>query len=167
MRKSEVAFHSEGYSPARPAVNVKCYKGIESVDFSQFHADADPGFTLDWVRENVSDERVNDSFSYACERQWEQVEIDAEECFGKGAKVYAEGRSGGWAVVDGLPPFESWDAIMTSRWSQFSKLASGLAADIPYQIVDDLCYNLYIPAKEAATESYIEEVTNNAWSAGV
>ena len=166
MRKSDVDFHSDGHRKSRPAVNVKVYKSIKSVDFSQFHADSDDGFTLDWVRENVSDERLSDAFSWACEREWETLQQDAEDIFGPRVKVYSEGRSGGWAVVDGLPDFDSWDAVMVSKWARFARLARSVADDIPYQMVHDLCFNVYVADKEAATEEYVNSVSLNSWSAG-
>lgn len=167
MRKADIQFHSDGYRAARPAVNVKVYKGIETVDFKQFHDEADDGFTLEWIRENVSDERLDSALEWACERAWEQVETDAQQIFGSHVKVYSEGRSGGWAVVEGLPDFGSWDAIMVGKWARFARRARSIADDIPYQMIDDLCFNVYIRDKEEATEEYVNAVSLNTWSAGL
>ena len=38
------------------------------------------------------------------------------------ATAYATGRSGGWVVVDGLPPVDTWDAVMLGRWRRFEKM---------------------------------------------
>jgi hypothetical protein len=161
MKKQDVKFHSDGYRPSRPAVNVKVHRGIEDVDFKQFHADADEGFTLAWVQEHVSDERLNDAFNWACERGFERLQEAAQAIFGSGVKVWAEGRSGGWAVVEGLPDFDSWDAIALTRWARFEQYAKAEADDVPYAMVDDLCFNVYVRAKDKATAHYIEEVSEN------
>ena len=48
---------------------------------------------------------------------WEDAEATARDIFGdKSLKVYSEGRSGGWLVVEGLPDIEYWDAIMLGKW---------------------------------------------------
>lgn len=37
-------------------------------------------------------------------------------------KVYAEGRSGGWLVVEGLPPVSEWDGATFQKWRKFARL---------------------------------------------
>jgi hypothetical protein len=59
----------------------------------------------------------------------------ADEIFGRPVKVYSEGRCGGWAIVDGLPDFESWDAVLLARWAKFARVARSLADNIPTQMV--------------------------------
>ena len=136
MRKDEVTFHSDGFRESRPAVNVTVYARVDS-DAAigaprEYHGDGlDPRFE-DWYREQIEDETfAMDYWSFAVESAWESLQADAEEVFGKGVQVYAEGRQGGWAVVDGLPDFESWDAIDLSKWARFAKDARICADGIP------------------------------------
>jgi hypothetical protein len=161
MRKADVEFHSDGYGRAtHPAVNVKCYKGIESVTlpFSEGSSGhiggpmtehfSDPAFTHDWVRENVTADDLDACWQFACERGWEMLQDDAREIFGAHVKVYSEGRSSGWAVVEGLPEFAGWDAVMLGKWAKFSKWAKAQADDIMYQVVTGIYYNEFEPARE-------------------
>jgi len=44
-------------------------------------------------------------------------------------KVYSAGRSGGWLVVEGLTPIDTWDAIDLAHWRHFER---GVKRDIEY-----------------------------------
>lgn len=136
MRKDQVEFHSEYGRGGRPAVNVKVYARVDS-DAAigaarEYEGDSlDPRFEQ-WYRERLEDDSFAEHYwSFAVESAWEQLQADAEEVFGPGVKVYSEGRSGGWAVVDGLPDFDTWDAIDLSKWARFSKWARIYADAIP------------------------------------
>lgn len=135
------------YGSDRPAVNVKVYGNLSdgfrdlakyaSADFGEIPE----GFTEEWVRETFSDDYLDESFWMTCRFEWEMVEQDAEEIFGKGTTLEQDGRSGGWAVVTSLPPIEEWDAIMLGKWRRFEKYAQAIAADVPYQMVSGLLMN--------------------------
>lgn len=84
--------------------------------------------------------------------------MQAEECFGPGVKVYSEGRSGGWAIVDGLPPFDSWDAVMVAKWTRFAKWAGEVVDDIPYITMSTVCLNVY----EQRADEWAAEVAVDA-----
>lgn len=110
FRKSDIEFHSEGYGRRnRPAVNVKVYH-----------------FQTDWkvadtfhCSEEIAQQALNFSFESAQSRFWEDAQDRAEEIWGRGVKVYSEGRSGGWLIVDGIgEDVESWDAIAVSQWGR-------------------------------------------------
>ncbi len=143
MKKSEIETR-DGF----PAVNVKVYGNVDKVklpldmggsapadDPTNFtwHT-SDPAFTHDWIDAHVND--VDEIWwDVACSDGWESLDMEAERIFGRGVKVYQEGRSGGWAVVHGLDDVESWDAIAVSRWSRFAHVARAIADDIPRSMV--------------------------------
>jgi hypothetical protein len=65
------------------------------------------------------------------------------------AKVYSDGRSGGWLVVHGLPDVETWDAIALGRWAKFNKMIRDLVDEgYPYDFVWHLHVNVYEPYVE-------------------
>ena len=161
-KKDDVEFHSDGYRPGHPAVNVKVYKTIDSVELpfcegGMVAGDApagtpikweysDPEFTHEWIEEHVSEDELYEWWDVACQDNWEMVEDDCEEIFG--VKCYQEGRSGGWAVPDGIEDFDSWDAIMLARWRKFERAAKMYADDVPYATVNNIYYNVFLPWKE-------------------
>lgn len=153
MRKDEVEFHSEGFGGgSRPAVNVKVYNWPNDPRALFLEVGKDNGYDetelARWYDEDGGEQRITSAdwlFEAACELGWEQLQTDAEEVFGSGVKVYSQGRSGGWAVVDGLPEFESWDAIMLGKWARFARFARVLADDVPYQMMSLAVLNMFEP----------------------
>jgi hypothetical protein len=145
MRKADVEMHSDGYGRGSvPAVNVKvyCWDFPSGVDWS--NVDAPEGFTADWIVEHLSDEDVEHYFTFACESAWEDLQSDAEYIFGDyNVTVESQGRSGGWAVVDGLPDFEEWDAVLLAKWARFAKWARAMADDIPGRMAELIGINRY------------------------
>ena len=153
--KDDVEFHSEyTYGPRKPAVNVKIYTSLWQVKLpiclggvSEIGSDeikwsyTDPAFTSDWVEEHLTEEQVEADFGLACELGWETLQEIADEIFGSGVKVWQAGRSGGWAVVDGLPDFDYWDAIDLGKWRKFEKLAKAVADGIPEAMMTDIYIN--------------------------
>lgn len=152
-KKSDVTFHREGFGEGRPAVNVKVPSGLPKLplELGQSSDDdgttwqvsrTDPGFTAEWI-DGLGDRDLNGWFEAACESGWEYLQTLAEEVFGPGVKVYSEGRSSGWAIVDGIADFDSWNAVDLSRWLRFEKLAREAADDIPRQMVELIYFNVW------------------------
>lgn len=140
--REDVEVHRDNFGPARPAVNVKVYGSVWDVFRRLPDVDIDDArFTAEWLEENVTDEALDARFWDTCANEWEMVEQDAREIFGAGVKVWQEGRSGGWAVVDGLPELESWDAVQLAKWRKFERYAKSIAADIPYQLLSSIYSN--------------------------
>lgn len=120
-RKDDVETHGERYNRTQyPAVNVKCYSFPSCWKIADY---------LKCTPEQA--EKAGEfAFESAQEQFWENVQAYADECFGKGkTKVYSAGRSGGWAVVEGLPTIESWDAIQLGKWRKFE---TGLKSSVKY-----------------------------------
>ncbi len=161
--KADIEFHSDGYGHqhSKPAVNVKVYKSMAEGfrEFSKATPDMHPDFTEEWIDENLSDEEVNSYWEFAVERAWEFLEDDAQEIFDTHVKVYSEGRSGGWAIVDGInQDVDSWDAIEFSKWKKFAKYARDHADGIMYDIVDGIYYNKFEDWRDERSESYAPEI---------
>lgn len=143
--KADVEFHSDGFRPSRPAVRVKHWPDFErDVDWSEFEAEFH-----DWALAELERPGVFEvAWEVGCENCWDLVQADADECFRETApngnyfvKVWSQGRSGGWAVVDGLKDFESWDAIDLAAWRKFERQAKEDARDLAYQMVSFLYLN--------------------------
>lgn len=152
-RKTDVEFHREGYAgPGVPAVNVKVPFGRTTLplDLGGYSDDGgvtvhtmrtDPEFTWDWIDEHLTDDDLNFAFEFACMAGWEYLRDEAKEIFGDHVTVYSEGRSSGWAIVNGLKDFDSWDAVDLGRWRRFALIARAYADDIPRQMVEGIYMN--------------------------
>jgi len=153
--KEDVEFHSDGFRPSKPAVNVKVYDSLDN-GFRKWkldYPDHDPRFTVEWIEEHVSDDHASDIFWWTCQMRWEDLEAEAQEIWGshmindhrgrhQSTKVYSEGRSGGWAVVDGIDhDVDSWDAIEFNKWKRFAKFARATADYVMVDVVDYIYEN--------------------------
>lgn len=174
-----VTFHREGFGgKGRPAVNVKVRGGriplpLElgriSVDGGKTTSavTTDPEFTWEWMDENVSDAQQNELFDVACQDGWATLQTEAAEIFGPNAKVYSEGRSSGWAIVDGIPDFDDWEDEDLEKWQRFEEVARGAADDIPRAIVELIYFNVFEPQAEAAAAKAASTTVYEVWSNGV
>jgi hypothetical protein len=148
--RDDVQTHAEYFGQARPAVNVKVYRGIHNA-WAAFQKDEepDPRFTLDWIEEHVSEDALDSIFWMQCENEFEYLASWATEDedaifpssrYGR-LTVEREGRMGGWAVVGGLPDIEEWDAILLARWRKFERVARDIADNVPVQMLASIYYN--------------------------
>lgn len=113
-RKSDVEMRG-----TRPALNVKCYR----------HPSVDDVVEHFKCSEGVAEKALQYAWESAQQRFWEDVPEWARNRWGGHVKVYSEGRSGGWLVVEGLYPVDSWDAIALARWAGFAR---GVQKEIDY-----------------------------------
>ena len=146
FRKEDVETHSDGFRPSLPAVNVKVYGSWTDQDAAEVlaeNASTDERFSVEWLEER--EDELSWLFWEACSSGWEMIEQDAEEIFGGGVKVSAEGRQGGWAVVDGLPDLEQWDAVMVAKWAKFRRYARAEAENVPRAMVSIAYINAFEP----------------------
>lgn len=157
--KQDVEFHSDSWAhSARPAVNVKIY----DFDAPREHEFYSAAFTREDAEAML--EREEWLFGAACESKWEDLQSDAEEIFDHyDVKVWSEGRSGGWAVVDGLPDVEDWDAVLLSKWAKFARYARAQADDVPYTMVWLGYVNTIEPELEANDKAQREFEQVHAW----
>jgi hypothetical protein len=152
--KANVQFHRDGlYGPSKPAINVKLYKidlrtltlpleeGV--VDGAATYTEDD--FTHDWIDANVEEDEMETVWHGVCEQGWESLEQEAKDIWGKETKVFAEGRSGGWAIVEGLKDFEDWNAVDLAQWRRFEQYAKAVLSDIPRSMLMDIYLNYYLP----------------------
>ena len=136
--REDVETHSTGGigGPYLPAVNVKYY--------GRSHADAVAERFK--CSKEVAQRACNWAWEMACESFWDCVQDTAEWALGAGVKVWQAGRSGGWAVVEGLPELESWDAVQLAKWRRFEKACK---ADVEYR---------------TSQEAVLEDIEANRWA---
>jgi hypothetical protein len=136
--KDDVKTHVTGFSgPRLPAVNVKVYR----TEPHSWPVDgADERMTREWFDSYAESDEGAWLFNAACESGREDIQYDAEHIFdGYNVKVWFEGRNGGWAVVDGLPELDEWDAVMLSKWRRFEKWAKDVVEYVP-DVMAQLAY---------------------------
>jgi hypothetical protein len=156
--KADVRWHSDGFGPRRPAVNVKHWPDLgRDVEWSHFDG-AESAFHC-WVRHALADDHTwHVAWMRGAESCWEMVESDAQEIFGSHVRVWSQGRSGGWAVVDGLPDFDTWDATTTAKWGKFERYAQASARDLAYQMVSTLYLNEWEAVRAALSSDVLSLV---------
>ena len=150
--KDDITYHSDGIGRgSQPAVNVKVRTfdmPIRQVAEDTFPDDVE-AIEAWWAEEGDAIlERAEWLFGLACESGWDDLQERAMEIWDSGVEVYSEGRSGGWAVVKGLPDPEEWDAIALDRWARFARYAREVADDIPYRMADLAVINIWHPEHE-------------------
>lgn len=136
FRKSDIERHTDnGYGTYYPAVNVKVHGrlGLSTEEVMEKFG----------CTEEVAEKAIQFAFDSECESFWEYWQ-DTSGCFENGlygspeydyfpgykVRVDCQGRSGGWLVVQGLPPVEDWDAVMVARWNKFQK---AVKEDVAYK----------------------------------
>lgn len=147
MRKTDVQTRD-----GSPAANVKVYGSVWSIALPQSLGSSakigepmvehftHPEFTHAWIEEHVSDESVEAEFNDVCRYGFDTLQEFADEIW-DGVTVYSAGRSGGWAIVTGLPDIDTWDAVMLAKWSKFEAFAKACAKDVPYQMLMNIYMN--------------------------
>ena len=163
MKKEQVKTHADNYGPSLPAVNVKVYGSTSRVklplDLGTCNGrpvKTHPGFTQDWIEQHVKGDVGQFAFESVCESAWETLSADAVTIFGPHVKLKQQGRSGGWAVIEGLPPIESWDAVMLAKWARFAKYAAAIVDDVPRAMVEWIYFNVW-EAEQVRAEQALEQ----------
>ncbi len=146
MRKQDIQTHSN-HGRSRPAVNIRVdlwgaftSELLESVggeDFASWWDD------LEVTDEQAHMDMIDTYHAFATESAFEDAQNDAEYLFGTRVKVYQEGRSGGWLVVENLPDLEEWDAIMVGKWGSFVKGVEAMVEAFPESLADLVYINTY------------------------
>ena len=128
--RGDVETHGEHYGRQYPAVNVKVYK-FPSTDKIADHFNC----------EEAEASRAGEyAFESACETFWnESAQGIADDVFGeKKVKVYSQGRSGGWLIVEGLPDIELWDLMMMNMWHSFE---TKIKKEVKYQTSEEIVFS--------------------------
>jgi len=112
--KDDVQTHSEGYArSSTPALDIKVYRWPVDAD--------DVAKRFDCSHETAQ-EALNFQFESAQGQFFEDAQERAREIWGASIKVYTEGRSGGWLIVDGInTDLDTWDAIALAQWRSFAR----------------------------------------------
>jgi hypothetical protein len=144
MRKADVIRSYHNGMRGLPMVNVKCYDTDPTeADWWRSIVDhgarTDPATLADYYESTGVDGIYWDIARETC---WDWLAEEAAEVWpGAGVQVWSAGRSGGWAVVEGLRPVDEWDAIAVARWARWSTFAAlvateGLRDQIAWLVVD-------------------------------
>lgn len=147
-RRRTVTMYRDYFGPAHPAMNVKVPMAWLDMFTRLQDVTDNPHFTREWIMEHVSDDESEIAFQSACELGWDCIKDAAVEVFGQ-VEVYSEGRSGGWAVVYGLPDVEDWDADDLRKWNEFRQHVEAERDDVPYRMADWIHENIFRPWVEA------------------
>lgn len=131
-----VDIHAEDHGPVRPAVNVKYYGRMP-------HDAVQAKFGCDL---KTAERALEFAWQNAVEAFWSIAQQEAEDALGNGITVSQEGRSGGWLVVDGLPPLKEWKPKLVKKWLAFERTMQG---DIAYRM---------------STKHLLDDIEANGWA---
>ncbi len=142
-----------------PAVNVKVYHYDGPSAQPAEDAGEDAAKFADWLDQQSDHER---EFWWRCavENGWDRIQECATDRFGPGVAVYSAGRSGGWAIVEGLPDpngedAEVYDEFPLKAWEAFETDCAAIVKDLAYQVGDLFYFNAYVPEVEALERSRV------------
>jgi len=106
--KDDITCHRDRFGPRHPAINVKV---------RQWGYDAEQLMEDEPALDKVQAEAIlQEVYTVHATGFWDDAQWKVEELWGRGLKVYQEGRSGGWLVVHGLPDVDEWDGKMLMKW---------------------------------------------------
>lgn len=168
MRKADVTYHSDGYRRSRPAVNVKVYaRPTDAMAIRVLRDEGQSlscGFSLAWIEEHLTEREQMHFWDLALEDAWEQLreDVNAESVFGRHVDIYSEGRSSGWAVVEGIESADDWDAIRLGRWAKFVRYCRETVHGIPYQYLGLIYLNVFEPQYDKAKERSLRQTLRDA-----
>ena len=152
MRKNDVTFR-RGYSRnnAYAAVNIKVpYQALDSaIREAREDEELPVGLTEEWIRENISEERLDAIFWHVCAAEYEYF-IDYAAEIMPGTTFQQDGRSGGWAVSNHSDyDVEGWDAVQVAKWGKIERVAREIASGVNAQLIYSIHLNEYEPYAEA------------------
>lgn len=111
MKKTEIKFHSDGYRPGNPAINVKVYNFPRVAQVTEYFR----------CCEDTAQEALNFAFESLQETFWDSVPEMVSHHLSPHATGYSEGRQGGWLVVHNLANVDCWDGLRVSRWGNLCR----------------------------------------------
>ncbi len=159
MRKSDIQRSYHCGSSGKPMVNVKhhfYWPDIRAKYATEGHEFSGDAAFIQWADAQWAKNYEEGAFDVAeeCARDagWEMAREHAMETFHESVRVYSEGRSGGWLVVDGLPHVDDWDAIRVTTWARFVKGVADIMECLDYDLMWYLYVNVYEPIGDIASE---------------
>lgn len=147
-----------------PAVNIKSYKGLDSVPYTDIYTE--PDFNEDWIRRNLPEDHIWDWFCLTSQELLEDLIEEAQRLFdfeaGMDLDIFQAGRSGGWLEVVGLPDQEDWDEDLAAKWDKFEGMCEDTVDDWPISAVENIYHNVYLEehGSEQQSKAMWDEVEN-------
>lgn len=119
--RDDVETHRVGYGGRSvPAINVKSYSFPRASQVQEEFK----------CSEEVAERALEFAFQSAQEQFWQDIQDTVRYVLGEETvRVFSEGRSGGWLVVEGLPDVSEWNAIRLEKWRKLEKI---IKAEIQY-----------------------------------
>lgn len=125
-----------------PAVNIKSYKGLDSVPYTDIYTE--PDFNEDWIRRNLTEDDICEWFNTSAGWLLENLINEAKELFDMDLDIFQAGRCGGWLEVVGLPDEEDWDEDLAAKWDKFEGMCEDTVDDWPISTVENIYHNVYL-----------------------
>jgi hypothetical protein len=138
------------------AVNIKIpYVRMDTV-VRKLHDEGEipATLTLEWIDDNVPEERYDAIFWHVCQAEYEYFTEWATEII-PGITFEQDGRSGGWAVSN-LDP-DDFDAVMLAKWRKVERIGREIAAGVPAQVILSVSINEYAPDNLYVDAAPVEE----------
>lgn len=136
MKRDNVTIRREG-GREYPALNVKVYGMKWSADdiARTFNCAADVAeraaeFAYESARSQFWDYLAPDALNFALYGDEGASHYAPTGLERPPVTVYSAGRSGGWLIVEGLPPVDDWDDEMRAKWARFEQLIRDSIADV-------------------------------------
>lgn len=161
----------------RPAVNIKCYKGIFDapfpLDLGKFSEDGgktweevkvDPAYTPQWIEDNICNQDLENYRSIVADDVLVILVYEAKELFqeaGYDVEIDSAGRSGGWLEVHGLDEIENWSEDLVEVWKTLETRCEDAVENFPAALATEIYYNVFEGQKAEKAEK--EEQIKAIW----
>lgn len=158
----------------KPAVNIKCYKGIYDaslpLDLGRESSDggktwnemkSDPAFTHQWIQDNMKETELMDWWYMVSSDAVDQYAEHCKEMFqeaGYDVEIYTGGRSGGWLEVHGLEDLLwDWPEDLQDLWESFVTQTEEAVENFPSYFASEIYYGVY-EAKQAEEDAKQKDI---------
>lgn len=147
----ETSYHQGNAFRGIPMINVKWHPWMRDViakyrnDDHEFSGDEPFWSWVEQIAHEYDHEGLELADQLARDCGWNYAQEEATEHFGPRAKVYSEGRSGGWLVVHGLGSAHDWDYEDAKAWDEYRTCVRDIVANLDYDFVWHLYVNYWEP----------------------
>jgi len=160
----------------RPAVNIKCYKGIFDAPFpldlgkesddggkTWDEVKVDPAYTPQWIEDNIMIDELMEYQSIVADDVLGILVEGSKELFqeaGYDVEIDSAGHSGGWLEVHGLDEIENWSEDLVEVWKTFESRCEEAVENFPAALATEIYYNVFEgrKAEKAEKEEKIEAI---------